>query len=89
MMASNCSGWPKVADSPAKIRSARSASSKPPPKHRPWTATGQAALLFGVLGYFSGSIGAWLNRRPSVGQGLDRLAGTVFVALGVRMIASR
>jgi threonine/homoserine/homoserine lactone efflux protein len=51
--------------------------------------TAQAALLFGLLGYFSGGIGAWLNRRPSVGQWLDRLAGTVFIALGVRMIASR
>jgi len=51
--------------------------------------TAQAALLFGLLGYFSGSVGAWLNRRPSAGQWLDRLAGTVFIGLGVRMIASR
>ncbi|WP_457423308.1 LysE family translocator [Roseateles sp. P5_E7] len=51
--------------------------------------TAQAAVLFGLLGYFSGSIGAWLNRRPSVGQWLDRLAGTVFIGLGVRMIAAR
>lgn len=51
--------------------------------------TAQAALLFGLLGWFSGGIGAWLNRRPGVGRWLDRLAGTVFVALGARMIASR
>ena len=51
--------------------------------------TVQAALLFGLLGYFSGGIGAWLNRRPSAGQWLDRLAGTVFIGLGVRMIAVR
>jgi len=51
--------------------------------------TAQAALLFGLLGYFSGGIGTWLNRRPSVGQWLDRLAGTVFIGLGVRMIAAR
>jgi len=51
--------------------------------------TAQAALLFGLLGWFSGGIGAWLNRRPSVGQWLDRLAGTVFIGLGVRMIAAR
>lgn len=51
--------------------------------------TAQAALLFGLLGYFSGSVGAWLNRRPSIGQWLDRLAGTVFIALGLRMIAAR
>jgi threonine/homoserine/homoserine lactone efflux protein len=51
--------------------------------------TAQAALLFGLLGYFSGSVGAWLNRRPRAGQWLDRLAGTVFIGLGVRMMASR
>jgi threonine/homoserine/homoserine lactone efflux protein len=51
--------------------------------------TAQAAVLFGLLGYFSGGIGTWLNRRPSAGQWLDRLAGTVFIGLGVRMMASR
>lgn len=51
--------------------------------------TAQAALLFGLLGWFSGRIGAWLNRRPGVGRWLDRLAGTVFVALGLRMLAAR
>ena len=51
--------------------------------------TAQAAVLFGLLGYFSGGIGAWLNRRPNAGRWLDRLAGTVFIGLGVRMIAAR
>lgn len=51
--------------------------------------TAQAALLFGLLGWFSGSVGAWLNRRPSAGRWLDRLAGTVFIGLGVRMITAR
>jgi len=51
--------------------------------------TAQAALLFGLLGWFSGGIGAWLNRRPAVGPWLDRLAGTVFIGLGLRMITSR
>lgn len=46
----------------------------------------QAALLFGALGYFSGAVGAWLQRRPHAGSWLDRLAGAVFVALGLRMI---
>ena len=53
------------------------------------TFTVQAALLFGLLGYFSGSIGQWLNTRPKAGVILDRLAGTVFVALGLRLIISR
>ena len=51
--------------------------------------TAQAAVLFGLLGYFSGSVGGWINRKPQVGQWLDRLAGTVFIALGVRMIVAR
>lgn len=51
--------------------------------------TAQAALLFGLLGYFSGSVGAWLNRRPRAGLWLDRLAGTVFIALGLRLVAGR
>ncbi|MFO1227569.1 LysE family translocator [Roseateles sp.] len=47
--------------------------------------TAQAALLFGVLGYFSGHVGAWLTRRPEVGPRLDRLAGTLFIGLGLRL----
>lgn len=49
----------------------------------------QAAVLFCLLGFFSGGVGAWLTRKPSAGLWLDRLAGVVFVALGVRMIVSR
>lgn len=53
------------------------------------TFTLQAAVLFGLLGYFSGSIGQWLNAKPKAGLILDRIAGTVFVALGLRLIVSR
>ena len=49
----------------------------------------QAALLFGTLGYFAGSIGAWLARHGRAGVWLDRVAGTVFVALGLRLMISR
>ncbi|WCM89737.1 LysE family translocator [Acidovorax sp. NCPPB 3576] len=51
--------------------------------------TAQAAVLFGLLGYFAGTIGAWLNRRPRAGLWLDRVAGAVFVGLGLKMIAGR
>lgn len=51
--------------------------------------TAQAALLFGLLGWFSGSVGAWLNRRPKAGMWLDRCAGVVFIALGLRLIVAR
>lgn len=53
------------------------------------TFTAQAALLFGLLGYFSGAIGQWINRQPRVGLWLDRVAGAVFVALGLRLLVTR
>lgn len=51
--------------------------------------TVQAALMFGLLGYFSGVIGQWLQRHARAGLWLDRLAGTIFVALGLRLITTR
>jgi threonine/homoserine/homoserine lactone efflux protein len=51
--------------------------------------TAQAALLFGLLGWFAGAVGQWLQRAPRAGMWLDRVAGTVFVALGLRLIAGR
>jgi threonine/homoserine/homoserine lactone efflux protein len=51
--------------------------------------TAQAVVLFGLLGYFAGAIGAWLNRRPRAGLWLDRVAGGVFVGLGLKMVAGR
>lgn len=49
----------------------------------------QAAVLFGLLGFFAGSVGAWLQRRPGAGLWLDRVAGALFVGLGLRLILSR
>ena len=49
----------------------------------------QTVFLFGLLGYFSGSVGAWLNKLPKARLFLDRVAGTIFIALGIRMFASR
>lgn len=46
----------------------------------------QAALLFGLLGWFAGSVGQGLQRRPSAGAWLDRLAGAVFIGLGLRLL---
>jgi threonine/homoserine/homoserine lactone efflux protein len=50
------------------------------------TFTAQAAVLFGLLGFFSGSIGQWLNTKPWAGVVLDRIAGIVFLGLGLRLI---
>jgi len=49
----------------------------------------QAAVLFGLLGFFSGSVGTWLNRKPKAGVWLDRAAGVVFIGLGLRLIIAR
>lgn len=49
----------------------------------------QAAILFGFLGYFAGAIGGWLNRRPRAGTWLDRIAGVVFISLGLRLFFVR
>lgn len=51
--------------------------------------TVQAAILFSLLGLFSGTIGQWLHKTPRIGLWLDRLAGVVFVGLGLRLIVSR
>lgn len=48
--------------------------------------TAQAALIFGLLGYFAGSVGQWLQRWPRAGLWLDRVAGVVFIGLGARLI---
>ncbi|WP_310625849.1 LysE family translocator [Limnohabitans sp.] len=48
--------------------------------------TAQALVLFGVLGYFAGTVGQWFARWPRVGLWFDRLAGVIFCALGVRLM---
>jgi threonine/homoserine/homoserine lactone efflux protein len=51
--------------------------------------TAQAAVLFGMLGFFSGAVGRWLNRKPQAGMWLDRAAGGIFIALGLKLLVSR
>ena len=46
----------------------------------------QAGLLFAALAYFAAAIGAWLSRRPEAGMWLDRIAGMVFIGLGLRIV---
>lgn len=46
----------------------------------------QACVLFGVIGWFAGSLGGWLGHHGKAGLWLDRLAGGVFVALGLKLI---
>lgn len=49
----------------------------------------QALLLFALIGYFAGQAGERLARRPVIGVWLDRVAGTVFVVLGLRLLIAR
>jgi len=51
--------------------------------------TAQAVVLFSLLGYFSRAVGAWINRHPGAGMWMDRVAGAVFVGLGLKLIISR
>lgn len=51
--------------------------------------TAQGVVLFGLLGYFSGAVGAWINRNPKAGMWMDRVAGAIFVGLGLRLIVAR
>ena len=44
-------------------------------------------IVFGAIGWFAGSIGERLARRPAIGAWLDRVAGGIFVVLGLRLLA--
>ncbi|MEY2677581.1 MAG: hypothetical protein RLZ00_273 [Pseudomonadota bacterium] len=48
--------------------------------------TVQAALLFGSLGYFAGTVGQWFARWPLVALWFDRISGFIFCGLGVRLM---
>jgi threonine/homoserine/homoserine lactone efflux protein len=50
------------------------------------TFTVQAAVLFGSLGYFAGTVGQWFARWPALAWWFDRLAGLIFCGLGLRLI---
>lgn len=49
----------------------------------------QAAILFGLLGAMAGRIGGWMRARPRAGRWLDRGAGGVMIALGLRLIVMK
>jgi threonine/homoserine/homoserine lactone efflux protein len=49
--------------------------------------TAMTVVIFGAIGWFAGSVGERLARRPAIGTWLDRVAGGIFVALGLRLLA--
>ncbi len=46
-------------------------------------------VIFGAIGWFAGRLGERLMRHPGVGAWLDRIAGGIFVALGLRLLVAR
>lgn len=44
-----------------------------------------AFVVFSTIGIFAGTVGAWLKRNPRAGVWLDRLAGTTFIGLGLKV----
>jgi threonine/homoserine/homoserine lactone efflux protein len=48
-----------------------------------------AVILFSAIGWFAGSIGERINRHPAIGAWLDRVAGGIFLALGLRLLVVR
>lgn len=49
----------------------------------------ESVLIFAAIGWFAGSLGQWLVRRPGLGTWLDRAAGGIFLLLGAKLIAGR
>ena len=45
----------------------------------------QTAIIFGAVALFSGWLGAWIRRKPAIGERLNLFAGLTFIALGVRV----
>ena len=45
----------------------------------------QALVIFTLIGFFSGSVGGWLQRRPRAGLYFNWLAGAIFALLGLRL----
>lgn len=46
----------------------------------------QAAVIFAAVGWFAGSVGDRLARNPATSLWLQRIAGGVFVLLGLRLL---
>lgn len=49
----------------------------------------QTAAIFSAVAVFSGWIGAWIRRRPVIGERLNVFAGLTFIALGIRVALPR
>jgi threonine/homoserine/homoserine lactone efflux protein len=48
-----------------------------------------SAIIFPAIGYFAGHVGQFFRRSPAAATWLDRIAGSVFILLGLRLIVVR
>jgi threonine/homoserine/homoserine lactone efflux protein len=46
---------------------------------------GVTIVVFGAVAIFSGWIGAWIRRKPAIGERLNVFAGLTFIGLGIRV----
>ena len=42
-------------------------------------------VIFGAVALFAGWIGAWMRRKPAIGERLNVFAGITFIGLGIRV----
>ena len=42
-------------------------------------------VIFGAVALFAGWIGAWIRRKPAIGERLNVFAGITFIGLGIRV----
>jgi threonine/homoserine/homoserine lactone efflux protein len=49
----------------------------------------ETVIIFAAIGWFAGTLGERLARSPAIGTWLDRVAGGIFIALGLRLIVAR
>ena len=45
----------------------------------------QTAVVFTAFALCASTLGGWLRRRPGAGRWLNRVAGAIFLALGIRV----
>lgn len=50
---------------------------------------GLVAVIFGSLGYFAGSFGDWILKKPGFTKIMNIASATVFCGLGLKLITSR
>lgn len=49
----------------------------------------QVSLVFGVIGYFAGSLGGWILKKPNFAKIMNFISATIFFGLGLKLLTSR